>query len=935
MSAAMLSTHTTRIAARGVRDPSFMCVRWKTVVPMSKVIPPVFDMEKSIEDNPNVSVHNPLLAIERENRIKREREVKAEDEKLQKYVPDIRGNHPLDIAFDYMHHRTRFFSSHHGILDTPTRMLKGDLDPESIEKLNSNSAYGDVNIYVRNQSNIRNATDRRYPDEFNFSRPGIPYTEYVEYFEHYIKALLSLTRKERIPYLNDFFYLIKAIRQRTRIHSKVMQTPRFKQLVMSYCLLSGREKLAMFSSTMCVSSSLPELLDRWTLASLLENPKLTKPSDEQITSIQDVENGRAPQTHDFGMEYRNNMVIHFILNYFYETPKATMTDFELFGLIRCADVRILGNDLKDLLPFVVRRLLDGHMKLQARDRVDLFYNANVTEMHLDNLQLVARYALALLRTVDLGACLKFLHTVTSLPAQPCDVVPANTQDVANAIIKLADVGDDPSVVLTAVLRTLSKNAFEDTIYKRDLSELRHYLIAEIAKHTIKPNSWKISEALTELLSTLESSLQPGTAMKIILRLEQRDVPNALSWAAMNMHLFNHATKNSVVKWVSNVLAQHREKVAQFFLHFPTEHSAVSAAQFAHVLCRQLWEREADRRFVLSKALPPILQSKDMNAIGILLVTAALGPNTPVLSPFGPGSNSERMKAVSKLLSRVKSDSDDLEPLLPYLFKVAGSLEARETERGLWTEVLRRGMQPDYRMLQTAILMRLSKGYAQNQAFELIEHTLNVSPMASKENDAAAKSGKQVLPSDIAALYLTILKALNRGGMTDAFEFLAKYLMKNGGIDDRTFGALASTWLDAVGHNGASTPFDVKQLWDLLKGHVRKSQGGDTVYTLNRNHYHSVIEAYVRLGKVETAWEMILGDMQEAGLVPDLMTFYTLVSPLGNNTKMWAVGKSTVAKFNQHFPGIVKQAVEDKSNTLVVKALLNQALDLGEPPQKFS
>ncbi|PIA13390.1 hypothetical protein COEREDRAFT_83506 [Coemansia reversa NRRL 1564] len=629
------------------------------------------------------------------------------------------------------------------------------------------------------------------------------------------------------------------------------------------------------------------------------------------------------------------MVVHFILNYFYEMRTATMTDYEIFGLIRCAHARLLSNDLKDLLPFVIRRLHDGHMVLPVEDKLELFYTPNVAEMRLDNLQLFTRYALALLRTVNLDACLKFLHTVTSMPAKSCDVVAANTQEVAKAIIKLSEASGDPSKVLTDVLRTLSRNTFENSISKRDLSELRYHLISDIVNYTIKPESWKISEALTQLLSTLESSLQPGTAIKIILRLEQRDVPKALAWAAMNMHLFNYATKSSVVKWVSNVLAQHRENVAQFFLHYPTEYSAVSAAQFAHVICRQLWEREADRRFVLSKALPPILQSNDMHAIGILLVTAALGPKTPILSPFGPGSNSERMKAVSKLLSRIKGDSQDLQPLLPYLFKVAGSLEAREAERGLWTEVLRRGIRPDYRMLQVAILMRLSKGYAHKQAFEFIEHTLEENPVVSKNGKAGTKDPKHVLPSDISALYLTILKALNQGGMTNAFEALAKYLIENGDIDDRTFGALASTWLDAVGHSDTATPSDVKQLWDMLKEHVNKSQNTATTYTFNRNHYHSVIEAYVRLGDVEAAWEMILGDMNKAGLAPDLMTFYTLVSPLGNNTKMWAIGKSTVAKFNEHFSEIVKQAIEDKSNTLVVKALLNQALDIKEQPQKSS
>ncbi|KAJ2764066.1 hypothetical protein IWQ56_004626 [Coemansia nantahalensis] len=219
------------------------------------------------------------------------------------------------------------------------------------------------------------------------------------------------------------------------------------------------------------------------------------------------------------------------------------------------------------------------------------------------------------------------------------------------------------------------------------------------------------------------------------------------------------------------------------------------------------------------------------------------------------------------------------------------------------------------MLQAALSLRLGGGGAgagHEQAVELVEHALREYP---------AVGGARLAPA-ASAMYMTILNGLNRGGKGAAFDMLAEYLLKSGQLDTRTFGALVSAWLDAIGRRPGATCTDVQRTWDTLQSHAASMT---PAYELNRNHYHSAIEAYVRLGDVAAAWNVIRTAMRDAGLAPDLDTFYTLASPLASNTALWAVGKSTVANFNTHYPDVVNAALADKTNTLVVKALLHQAI----------
>ncbi|KAJ2877497.1 hypothetical protein IWW38_006559 [Coemansia aciculifera] len=163
------------------------------------------------------------------------------------------------------------------------------------------------------------------------------------------------------------------------------------------------------------------------------------------------------------------------------------------------------------------------------------------------------------------------------------------------------------------------------------------------------------------------------------------------------------------------------------------------------------------------------------------------------------------------------------------------------------------------------------------------------------------------------------------------EQLAEYLLDSKQLSNRTFGAVAAVWLDGIGFSEETTRDDVQRVWRTLqdytgeKGARKHGRPANNVYQLNRNHYNSAIEACVRKGDVDAAWYLLHVEMREGGLMPDLKTFHTLVSPLATSNKLWPIGKSTVAKFNVHYPEIVREALSDGTNTLPVRALLHHTM----------
>ncbi|KAJ2629440.1 hypothetical protein H4R22_003317 [Coemansia sp. RSA 1290] len=221
---------------------------------------------------------------------------------------------------------------------------------------------------------------------------------------------------------------------------------------------------------------------------------------------------------------------------------------------------------------------------------------------------------------------------------------------------------------------------------------------------------------------------------------------------------------------------------------------------------------------------------------------------------------------------------------------------------------------------------MSNQVDQEQFLELIGQVLQAFPIFSA--DSSAGKPPSLLPVGHSALYITILKGLGHCRLVKSFELLASELIQSRRLNTRTFGALASIWLDTIGYGWKSTSSDVTRVWIILKDLTssNKQLGPDGIsYSLNLNHFHSVIEAYVRVGDISSAWDIIRKDMREYSIEPNIMTFYTLVSPLANKSTLWPIGKSVILKFKEFYPDVLKIAVEDKNNTLIFKALLRQAL----------
>ncbi|KAJ1931154.1 hypothetical protein FBU59_006813, partial [Linderina macrospora] len=327
--------------------------------------------------------------------------------------------------------------------------------------------------------------------------------------------------------------------------------------------------------------------------------------------------------------------------------------------------------------------------------------------------------------------------------------------------------------------------------------------------------------------------------------------------------------------------------------------------------------------ILTKAFHEIAATGSAPAVGTLLVSAAMGPESPAVTSFGPQAPVSRSALVARLVQAVDPRSVDVSLLIPYLFKAAGCLQAKATERLLWRELLRRGIEPDWRVLQTAMTMRFSLRYNLPVAADIAARVLHDPPVsAPTTQSSAADSDSDEVPQLAGpvsqwAMYMSLMDGLNRAAMPAAVEDLAIYLLDSGTLTGRSFGALASVWLDATGFNPRSSTDDIRRVWNIL--------GSYPQFSLNQNHYHSAIEACVRKGDVNAAWHIIQVEMRANGISPSLDTFYTLISPLAKNSKLWPIGKSTVHKFNSYYPEIVRNALADSSNTIKVKALLHFSL----------
>ncbi|KAJ2490300.1 hypothetical protein IWW37_003257 [Coemansia sp. RSA 2050] len=927
--------------------------RWKNHYQVLKVRPQNLDLDDLLISSLSDGLHNPFrdAIVRRKEQISEAKEREAQA--FARFVPQNRGSHPQSFEDEYMRRNIEFLHDHEGIKLTPTRAYYDIVELPKF--INKKHAFGIVKIFqpfrnTKEEYHDKRSDDAKYMGEFDFAKPKWMPEHYLAHLNLYVRMLYTLPVEKRQPYFRDFFLIIKAIRQRPKVHGKFIELTSFKRDILAYFLVVGQSNLALCVAVDLVLSAIPETLLRWTLVRLLGLEHMFNTDVGLIKDLSALREGANPSCVISDREYRYNMLTHAILAYYYERPEVHMTDLEMVRLIRCIEARELTGDLMDMLPLVLRRFAIGATKpLPTADLLELYYETKAIEWEIGDSQLVMRYALAFIRVEQIDRAVKLLTTIADMPPKPIPNVRGTTCQVASAISNLALCGTmDSEKLVVTTLEHLSRNSIEPSPSAPvSQSEYKAKLVESIVASMV---DWKPEQgyAITQLLVSIVGRLGSFTAMAITQRLYQHDGTLALSWVAQHLFDFDSAAHDKVLKWVVDKLNSVKELLPKF-LKVNSVLAPVATARFVHVLSRKEWKLAGTHQTILSQAFGDIAQTTNAQAIGLLLTSAALGPDTTALSQFGPQTPQERATSVVKLIGTVNPTTKDLRQLMSYLVKVAGLLRARESERLLWREVLRCGIEPNWRMMQAGLALRLSQKYDFPGAIELILRILYEAP-SLKSNFAAVQAEQQQLqlasstdedssqqPADLSepingpSAYLAILDGLNRSGMTEPMERLAVYLLDSKQLSNRTFGAVAAVWLDGMGFSEEATRDDVQRVWRTLqdytgeKGAKKHGRDANNIYQLNRNHYNSAIEACVRKGDVDAAWYLLHVEMREDGLMPDLKTFHTLVSPLATSNKLWPIGKSTVAKFNLHYPEIVKEALSDGTNTLPVRALLHHTM----------
>ncbi|ORX70471.1 hypothetical protein DL89DRAFT_266682 [Linderina pennispora] len=657
--------------------------------------------------------------------------------------------------------------------------------------------------------------ERGFRGEFAFQKPTLSYIYYMGLLQLYVRMLYGLGTAERQKYFRDFYLIIKALRQRPQIHRKVLAMSQFKTLVMQYFLIVGQPNLALFAAADLLPKGYMGIVPRWAVVRLLGFEALYAGDAEKLQEIHDVEHGNMPTSPLSDREYRYNLLAHG------GVPK-----------------REMPGELMDFLPHVLVRFASGPQELPPATQTALVHEPRASEWQADGLQLAVRYVLAFVRLGRMGQARKLLYTLADMPAKPVDGERGDSQRLARSLLALLDADAADLVVLA--LEHLARNDLETAHMPMTRAQFKAHLAEEIRTTALRRpiRGWPRLQPpfYAQCLAGSRSS-QPWLWRTGLYR----ETPVlGVAWVAAHFRAMDSKAQDEAMRFSVRAFQRRPPLLRQFLAH--------KTARFVHVLSRRMWENESDRFAILTKAFKEIALTECAPAVGTLLLSAALGPESPMLTSLGAPAPASRAALVLRL-----------------------------TKRLLRKEMLRHGLMPDLHALQAMMSLRLTMRYQLDTAVLIIERILRDVPMESAWS-----------------VYMAMLDGLNRAAMPGAVEDLAIYLLDHADLTLRTFGALASVWLDTTGFNPQASTDD-----------VRPRHGSP----LNRNHYHAVIEACVRKGDVNAAWNIIQVEMREVR--PDLQTFYTLVSPLAKNSKLWPIGKAAVG--------------QDKTNTIKVKALLHFAL----------
>ncbi|KAJ1668447.1 hypothetical protein EV178_000479 [Coemansia sp. RSA 1646] len=937
--------------------------RWKEVPPMPRQPVPTIDLESLMKAGTSARIHNPLLDLQNKESVvemsRRDAEAKEIDNILSKH-----GNtFPLSPIDHYSVERKKFLSLHHGIDKTPTRVFHGVEDPG--ETLNLKPAFGDVAVFRKSIHTgiVQKRESRIFPNEFLFAKPKNTYEYYLKHLTLYVHALHMLRETDKrtfTSYLDDFFLIIKAIRQRPAFHAKLVGMFEYKKLVLCYLLFDRQHHLALMLAINVFPNVVPDMLDRWLVTGVMElytfqevNTANLKILESYRQAVQEYSHNREKlERMSKVKKRRENLVpgpiamkeiriealVSTIIEYYQSDKNIVMSAWELTQLIRLAKRRLKSHGLMILIPLVLKYFYQYDAKMySAENKTMFFYDWWIWKYKIEGFQMAMYYIKSFVDIGEYEKAQSIAETIKSMPPKPIKGLTGSSRDIACALKGLLvderGLSDLLLVVFDGFGTVHIKKSNKADQGKPKYAKLRLMLAEHVVK-SAKTRDDKSADAATAMLGSLTCRMQSLTVMAIIRRLDGVNVSLAIGWITRNYYGFDKEAQKSAFAWLTENLVKNRNGCVHFIQDYSFK-DPVTVSRLVHLISRQLAGKESDRKYILDAAQKHILSTGNAKAIGSLLITASQGPEMPVLSSFGPQSPTACARMVTRFIKSIKQTPDmDIPALVPFLFKVAQLLNSRKMEQMLWKEVLRHGIDVDQQILKLSLGVRLGQGDRNKDTLELLYHALclkaNFEESGQTEQPllTSGADSSHFGSGSLAALYMTILNGANHAGAYDAVELLANFMLNSGELSNRSFGSLASIWLDSTGFSKSSSRDDVQRVWNALGSYVGPKAAAASnreEYCLNRNHYHSVIEALIRQGDVEGAWNMIQVELRKALIKPDLKTFYTLTSPLASNSQLWSIGKTMVQRFAMHYPEIVKEALQDRSNTPIVQALLRMSL----------
>ncbi|KAJ1934444.1 hypothetical protein FBU59_005696, partial [Linderina macrospora] len=416
---------------------------------------------------------------------------------------------------------------------------------------NRKRAFGVVNVFkpFREQDYGRHFEERQFRGEFQFRKPALSYTYYLYHFDLYVRLLISLPTGSRQKYFNDFYLIIKALRQRPHIHRKILDLAQFRSLVMQYFLIVGQPNLALCTAVDLMPKALPESVPRWTVLRLLGIEALFAGDAEKLSDIHAVEMGEKPNQPLSDREYRYNLVAQSIFAYYKQLTGIQITDLELVRLIRVAENRGLLGDLMDLVPTIVRRFVQGPAELNGSDRVALMHEAKATEWQASAVQIAMRYALAFGRMGHTQQMTKFLYTLADMPPRAVGGSGGgNSQRLGRALIALLESGEDADGVVMTALEHLGKTDIEPSRTPLTRPQFKAMLVEEIAGR-LCAGQLASGHATTALLGAITGRLSAFATMAMVNRLYQTSPVLGVSWVATHFYALDAAAQQESLAFV--------------------------------------------------------------------------------------------------------------------------------------------------------------------------------------------------------------------------------------------------------------------------------------------------------------------------------------------------------------------------------------------------